>query len=73
MQSHDPKQEIRKILDRQAADPSLEFEKWRLIHKFVHAHPFAIPARLARSEQWRDAANQIRDMLGQGPRSARPI
>ncbi len=41
-----------------------------LIDKFVHAHPFAVPAR---AEQWREAANKIRDMLGQGPRSAWPI
>ncbi len=82
-ESHDLMQGIRRILDRQAAaasqrgipaaDPGLEFEKWRLIHKFVHAHPFAIPARLARSEQWREAANKIRDLLGQGSRSAWPI
>ena len=44
-----------------------------LIDKFVHAHPFAIPARLARSEQRHEAANKIRDLLGQGPRSAWPI
>ncbi len=83
MHSRDLKQETRRILDCQAtaasrggvaaAEPSLEFEKWRLIHKFVHAHPFAIPARLARSEQWREAANKIRARLGRGPRSAGPI
>ncbi len=73
-ESHDLKQGIRKILDRQAAaDPGLEFEKWRLIHKFVRAHHFAVLARLARSEQWREAANKIHDRLGQGPRSAWPI
>ncbi len=44
-----------------------------LIDKFVHAHPFAVPARLARAEQWREAANKIRDRFGQGPRSAWPI
>jgi hypothetical protein len=83
MHSRDLKQETRRILDCQAtaasrggvaaAEPSLEFETWRLVHKLVHAHPFAVPARLARSEQRRDAANKIRDMLGQGPRSAWPI
>jgi len=34
---------------------------------------FSVPARLARAQQWREAANKIRDMLGQGPRSAWPI
>jgi len=82
-ESHDSKQEIRKILDRQAtaasrggvpaAEPSLELETWRLVHKFVHTHPFAVPARLARSEQWREAVNKIHDMLGQGPRPTGPI
>ena len=83
MQSCDLKQETRRILDCQAiaasrggvatAEPSLEIETWRLVHNFVHAHPFAAPARLARSEQRREAANKIRDMLGQGARSAWPI
>jgi hypothetical protein len=74
MQSCDRKQGIRRILDRQAAaDPSLDLEKWCLVHKFVHAHHFAVPAHLARSEQRREAANKIRDMLGQGARSAWPI
>jgi hypothetical protein len=64
--------EIRDILDRLAAlegdedaylaRQELEFEKWRLIHKYVHQHPFATPARLARSAQWREAANRIRDL-----------
>jgi hypothetical protein len=73
-ESHKLKQEIRRILDCQAtAEPSLEFEKWRLVHKFVHAHHIAVPARPARSEPRREAANKTRDMLGQGPRSARPI
>ncbi len=82
-ESHDLMQGIRRILDRQAAaasqrgipaaDPGLEFEKWRLVDKFVHAHHFAVSARAARSEPRREAANKIRDMLGQGPRSAWPI
>ncbi len=73
-ESHELKQEFRRILDCQAtAEPSLEFEKWRLVDKFVHAHHFAVSARLARSEQWREAANKIRDRLGHGPRSAWPI
>lgn len=65
-------QEIRDILEREAAaggqgSPSpagyeLQFEKWRLIHKYIHQNPFATRARLPRSEQWREAANRIRDL-----------
>ncbi len=65
-------QEIQSILDRQAAlgggegaylaRQELEFEKWRLIHKQVHQHPFTLPARLTRAAQWREAANRIRDL-----------
>ena len=73
-ESHELKQEIRRTLDCQAtAEPNLEFETWRLVHKFVHAHPFAAPARLARSERRHEAANKIRHLLGDGPRSAWPI
>jgi hypothetical protein len=64
--------EIRNILERLAAlegnedaylaRQELEFEKWRLIHKQVHRHPFTTPQRLARSAQWRAAANSIRDL-----------
>ena len=49
-ESHNLKQEIRKILDCQvtaairggvpAAEPSPEFETWRLVHNFVHAPSF---------------------------------
>ena len=73
-ESHELKQEIRRTLDCQAtAEPNLEIETWRLVHKFVHAHPFAAPARLARSEQRHEAANKIRHLLSDGPRSAWPI
>ncbi len=44
------------------ASQELEFEKWRLIHKQVHRHPFTDSDRLARSAQWREAANRIRDL-----------
>ncbi len=30
----------------------LAFEKWRLIHKYVHARPFALGSGLARSKEW---------------------
>lgn len=63
---------IRGLVDRQAdaegaagpgaAGPLLDFEKWRLIHKYVHDHPFATRQRSARSEQWREAANRVRDL-----------
>lgn len=41
---------------------NLDFEKWRLIHKYVHRHPFPTRASLKRSEQWREAAGEIRDI-----------
>ncbi len=28
----------------------------------MHQHPFSLPARFARSAQWREAANRIRDL-----------
>jgi hypothetical protein len=48
--------------DDTLARQQLEFEKWRLIHKQVHQHPFTLPARLKRATQWREAANRIRDL-----------
>jgi hypothetical protein len=64
--------EIRRLVDRQAdavgtagpggVDPALDFEKWRLIHKYVHDHPFATRERPPRSEQWREAASRVRDL-----------
>jgi hypothetical protein len=77
MAQHGLEDEIRNILDRQAAhgqaalgdsesaylaSQELEFEKWRLIHKHLHQHLFAVSERLARSAQWREAANRIRDL-----------
>lgn len=44
------------------ASPELTLRKWRLIHRHVHDHPFATRARLKRSDQWREAANHIRDI-----------
>jgi hypothetical protein len=29
------------------------FDKWRIIHKFIHARPFAVEEGLRRSDQWR--------------------
>ncbi len=76
MERHGLEDEIRSILDRLAAlegaqggnenaylaRQGLEFEKWRLIHKQVHQHPFTLAARLTRAAQWREAANRIRDL-----------
>jgi hypothetical protein len=72
MERHGLDHDIRNILDRLAAlegdeeaylaRQELEFEKWRLIHKQVHQHPFTLPSRLSRSAQWREAANRIRDL-----------
>lgn len=45
-----------------AAKADLQFQKWRLIHKFIHAHPFPTKTRLCRSEQWMDAARHVRDI-----------
>jgi hypothetical protein len=39
-----------------------QLRKWRLIHKYVHDVPFTTTARLTRAEQWREAANHIRDL-----------
>lgn len=41
------------------------FQKWRLIHKFIHHHPYRDRALAARSEQWRDVLERVRD-LGDG-------
>ena len=64
------KDEIRNLVDRQAtaegaggpgsAGPGVEFEKWRLIHRYVHDHPFRARRRLPRAEPWREAANRVR-------------
>jgi len=63
---------IRKIANHQASvdagemsylqAQTLEFDKWRLIHKFVHSSPFRTRTHQKRSEQWREAAKKIRDI-----------
>jgi hypothetical protein len=63
---------IREIVDLQdtarnggapyLADPRLELEKWTLIYKHLRGQPFATDARLSRAEQWREAADQVRDL-----------
>ena len=41
---------------------ALRFEKWRRIHKFVHAHPFDVSRHRLRAEQWRAVLAHIRDL-----------
>lgn len=40
----------------------LDFAKWQLLHKYVHACPFRTNERQKRSQQWRDAVDDIRDI-----------
>jgi len=39
-----------------------EFNKWRLIHKYVHSTPFATRKTIKRSEQWKAVAVLVRDL-----------
>ena len=39
-----------------------EFEKWRLIHKYIHATPYRDRKAIPRSEQWRDALKRVRNL-----------
>ena len=65
-------EEIREFVAREAGEDAdrrtelerreAEFEKWRLVHKWVHAHPFASRDYLPRSRQWREALQRIRDI-----------
>ncbi len=60
--------EIRALIDGDATPlpppekSRLQLDKWRLIHKHVHGHPFPTNTRLSRSLQWCETANHIRDM-----------
>ncbi len=38
---------------------TLEFEKWRAIHRYVHARPFRLPGGLKRSQEWRQVAKRF--------------
>lgn len=42
----------------------IEFNKWRLLHKFVHAHPCYPDPGLPRGEQWRVVHRHIDAILG---------
>lgn len=49
----------RREKERGVHDASLaaaEFDKWRQIHKYVHARPFRLDGETFRSAQWRDVA-----------------
>ena len=35
------------------------FDKWRVLHKYIHARPFALQEGLARSDQWRAVGQKI--------------
>ena len=38
----------------------MEFQKWRLIHKYIRATPYRDRSGVARSVQWQDALQQVR-------------
>lgn len=40
----------------------LEFQKWRLMHKYVHDRPFRTRVSIRRSEQWREAMAILREI-----------
>ena len=39
-----------------------QVQKWRLIHRYVHAHPFPTRTDIPRSEQWRSVVSFVRDI-----------
>ena len=62
-------EEIRRLVDRLENEAEsldymqkcqLEFDKWQHIHKYIHDSPFRTNLRKKRSEQWREAVNEIR-------------
>jgi hypothetical protein len=40
----------------------LQFEKWRLIHSYVHHTPFSDRPHLPRSRQWQDVIGYVHDI-----------
>jgi len=64
------RQRIRNILDEErsleygpyGARMELQVRKWRLIHRYVHDHPFSTNTRLPRSDQWRDVIDYARKL-----------
>ena len=43
----------------------IQFDKWRLIHKYLHANPYRDRLNAKRSTQWREAVEQIRGLRDQ--------
>ncbi|MCC2113228.1 MAG: hypothetical protein KDJ16_14430 [Hyphomicrobiales bacterium] len=43
----------------------IEFQKWQLIHKWIHGRPFRTREHLPRSRQWREALDHVRDLRDQ--------
>lgn len=41
-----------------------EFARWRILHKFIHDHPFDADATLPRGDQWRQVFAHIDETLG---------
>ena len=39
-------------LDDDMSIAGLVFEKWRVLHKYIHARPFRLPEGLLRSQEW---------------------
>ncbi len=65
------KAEVRALLDEEEAfvgrgaylaRTELHVRRWRLIHKYVHGHPFTTAAHLPRSEQWRGVVDYVHDI-----------
>lgn len=60
------REEIRKAIEAQqqydGADDvtaaTLEFEKWRLLHKYIYARPFRLSGQQSRPDQWREVARR---------------
>jgi hypothetical protein len=65
---------LAEVYDRQAAPETLlapdevrtgiEFDRWRILHKFVHAHPFHPDPALPRGDQWRSLHAHVETHLG---------
>jgi len=49
--------EISHLVQRQK-----QHEKWRLMHEYVRLKPFRVRTSQARSKQWHDAMNQVREL-----------
>lgn len=65
------KAEVRALLDEEQAlsgsgaylaRTELHVRRWRLIHKYVHAHAFSTPAHPPRSEQWRGVIDYVHNI-----------